>query len=60
MIASTFERYQTIDQNNNLVSIQRVLYYRPFAPLVRGTEHAEGFSYFFLKFSLRSLRLCGE
>jgi hypothetical protein len=26
-----------------MVSIQRVLYYRPFAPLIRGTEHAEGF-----------------
>jgi hypothetical protein len=26
-----------------MVSIQRVLYYRPFAPLIRGTEHAEDF-----------------
>jgi hypothetical protein len=26
-----------------MVFIQRVLYYRPFAPLIRGTEHAEDF-----------------
>ncbi len=25
------------------VSIQMVLYYRPFAPLIRDTEHAEDF-----------------
>jgi hypothetical protein len=26
-----------------MVSIQRILYYRPFAPLIRGTEHTEDF-----------------
>jgi len=30
----------------NLVSIQRVLYYRAFAPLIRGAKHAEGFIIF--------------
>ena len=29
-----------------LVSIQRVLYYRLFAPLIRGAEHSEGFILF--------------
>jgi hypothetical protein len=29
-----------------MVSIQKVLYYRPFAPLIRDAEHAEGFILF--------------
>ena len=42
----------TADKNNfyknriKVLSIQKVLSYRPFALLIRGTEHAEGFILF--------------
>jgi len=32
--------------NNIIVSIQVILYHRPFASLIRGAEHAEGFILF--------------
>jgi len=34
---------KTLDIPDIQVSIQRVLYYRPFAPLIRGAEYAENF-----------------
>ncbi|MFV9645779.1 MAG: hypothetical protein ACNYWU_08165, partial [Desulfobacterales bacterium] len=49
MIASTFERYQTIDQNNHFGIYSEGIYYCPFALLIRGTEHAEGFILFLFK-----------